>query len=144
MENIHIRVVSIDELAGLIFLQFATDETLPMIEQSTMHGFFPAQYPKSSLDELFGYMAEFGRQILEQQVQVQQNKLSAEQVSVFESLLGQIKAVKVPDFQSALDAGGEGSYNPDGPSNTNGQIDQFRNLILEVLAEEGLIPGGVK
>jgi hypothetical protein len=141
MQQIHIRFCSVDEQAGVIFLQFATDESLPLIEQSTMHGFFPAQHQTFDMEALLPLMAEFGRQVVMQQEAINQNSFTADQANQFKQLVGSTKAVPISDFTTGQSAD---LYNVAPIQSSNVQIDQMRNIVLEILAEEGLIPGALK
>ncbi|MFV1922204.1 MAG: hypothetical protein ACMZ63_06350 [Methylotenera sp.] len=149
-QNIHIKFSGIDEASGAIFLQFATDETLHMIDQQVMHGFFPSEHNKAGdIEQLLPEMARFGQQMLMQQIQTQQNKFNPDQVSQVQQLMGKVKTVSVEADTAAGDmalsnVGSSQQYNIDSMQNANGNIDQMRNIVLEVLAEEGLIKGAVK
>lgn len=143
MSNIHIKITGIDENSGVIFMQCATDETLHLIDQSTIHGFFPSQYKIYEINELIPLMAEFGHQMLSHQSVLNENKFTQEQVSSFNQLIGttQTTTIKSLPIQTSPT---DNSYNLDSTKNPNGQVDQMRNIVLEILAEEGLILGKVK
>ena len=144
MKNIHIKFSGIDENAGVIFLQFATDETLQAIDQATIHGFFPSQYHVNEIEQLLPFMAEFGHQMLTLQSVVNQNKFSAEQTQNYNQLIGTTKTIGLSENISGSATMNQNQYNPDSIQNPNGQVDQMRNIVLEMLAEEGLILGRVK
>jgi transcriptional regulator of heat shock response len=144
LSNLHIKFSGLDEKSGAIFLQFASDDTLHLIDQSTIHGFFPSQYNTHEIEELIPYMAEFGSQILNQQTSISQNQFSQEQVIKFNQLVGITKVVPVTSAPTQVPAGQANQYDLDSNKNPNGQVDHFRNIVLEVLAEEGLILGKVK
>lgn len=145
-QNIHIKFTGIDEASGAIFMQFATDETLPAIDQQVMHGFFPSNYDKDNIEDLLPEMARFGQQLLVQEIETQQNKFNATQVAQVQKLIGSVKSILLegdPSAELPVDASGN-QYNIDSTQNANGNIDQMRNVVLEILAEEGLIKGAVK
>lgn len=144
MSKVHIKFSGLDENSGAIFLQFATDETLHLIDQSTIHGFFPSQYNTHEIEELIPFMAEFGHQMLNQQAIINQNKFSVEQMDKFNQLIGSTQAVPVNSILPQAATSQDNQYSLDSSKNPNSQIDQFRNIVLEVLAEEELIPGKVK
>lgn len=149
MSHIHIKFCQIDAISGAIFVQFATDEQLHMIDQQTMHGFFPAEHGTDDIEKLMPEIAKFGQQMLSQEAEVQQNQLNQTQVANFQPLIGTVRSMPI-DTPSA-DAGdisgsvsGGNQYSIDSTANINGNVDQMRNIVLEILAEEGLIPGEVK
>lgn len=144
MSNIHIKFSGIDEGSGAIFLQFASENTLNLIDQSTIHGFFPSQYKTHAIDELLPLMAEFGHQMLAQQTIVNENKFTHEQTNSFNQLIGTIQAVPLSSLPIHISSSVDGQYNLDSVKNPNSQVDQMRNIVLEILAEEGLILGKVK
>ncbi|HSI44077.1 MAG TPA: hypothetical protein VK949_07005 [Methylotenera sp.] len=144
MSNIHIKFSGLDENSGAIFLQFATDETLHLIDQSTIHGFFPSQYHTHEINELIPFMVELGHQSLTQQASINQNKFTPEQTTKFNQLIGTIQAAPGNLAATQLPMVQGNQYDLNSGMNPNGQVDHFRNIVLEVLAEEGLIPGKVK
>lgn len=144
MSNIHIKFSGIDENSGVIFLQFATDETLYLIDQSTIHGFFPSQYKTYEINELLPLMAEFGHQMLSQQAVVNENKFTQVQVDSFNQLVGTTQLVPISSYPTQDSSRPDNQYDVDSAKNPNSQVDQMRNIVLEILAEEGLIIGKVK
>lgn len=144
MNKVHIKFSGIDENSGAIFLQFATDETLHLIEQSTIHGFFPSQYKTHEINDLLPLMAEFGYQMLSQQTAINENKFTQDQANSFNQLIGTIQAVPVDSLPTQPSSEQGNQYNLDSTKNPNSQVDQMRNIVLEILAEEGLILGKVK
>lgn len=144
MSNIHIKLSGLDENSGAIFLQFATDETLGLIDQSTIHGFFPSQYKTYEMNELLPLMAEFGHQILKQQSSLNENRFSQDQVIGFSSFIGTTQLVPISSLPFQSISGQDNQYNLDSNKNPNSQVDHMRNIVLEILAEEGLILGKVK
>ncbi|EUJ10336.1 hypothetical protein Meth11DRAFT_1150 [Methylophilaceae bacterium 11] len=143
MSAIHIKFSGLDESAGAVFLQFATDETLEQINQSTIHGFFPSQYKSQDITELLSLMAEFGQQMLSQQMAIVDNRFTQEQLSDFNQLLGTIQRVTIDSMQPGIEEKNN-PYHLDSLKNPNSQVDQMRNIVLEILAEEGLIIGKIK
>ena len=144
MNTIHIRFSGLDENSGAIFLQFATDETLHLIDQNTMHGFFPSQYKTNEINELLPLMAEFGHQMLAQQSVQNENKFTQDQLNSFNKFIGTIQAVPINPLLTQSTSGQDNPYNLDSTKNPNSQVDQMRNIVLEILAEEGLILGKIK
>lgn len=140
----HIKFSGLDENSGVIFLQFATDETLHLIDQSTIHGFFPSQYKTYEINELLPLMAEFGHQMLSQQSIINENKFTQEQIVNFNQLIGTTQTIPINSLPTQTSLGENNSYNLDSTKNPNSQVDQMRNIVLEILAEEGLILGKVK
>lgn len=144
MNTIHIRFSGIDENSGAIFLQFATDETLHLIDQNTMHGFFPSQHKTHEISELLPLMAEFGHQMLTMQSVQNENKFTQDQLNSFNQFIGTIQTVPVNPLLTNTTSGQDNPYDLDSTKNPNSQVDQMRNIVLEILAEEGLIAGKVK
>lgn len=144
MSKVHIKFSGIDENSGAIFLQFATEENLDLINQSTIHGFFPSQYRTHEISELLPFMAEFGHQMLMQQAAINVNKFTAEQANNFNQLIGTTQAVPINSASPSNLIGLDNQYDLDSNKNPNSQVDQMRNIVLEMLAEEGLILGKVK
>lgn len=140
----HIKFSGLDENSGVIFLQFATDETFHLIDQSTIHGFFPSQYKTYEINELLPLMAEFGHQMLSQQSVLNENKFTQEQIDSFNQLIGTTQTIPINSLLTQTSSGEDNSYNLDSTKNPNSQVDQMRNIVLEILAEEGLILGKVK
>jgi hypothetical protein len=144
LSDIYIKFCSIDEISGIVFLQFANEDTLSTIDNSTIHGFFPSQYNTFEINELLPLMAEFGGQMLVQQESINQKKFTTEQVNSFSQLIGTMKSVPIPSMPSHMPVVDGSQYSLDSNKNPNGQVDQIRNIVLEILAEEELIPGKVK
>lgn len=144
MSSIYIKFSGLDENSGVIFLQFATDETLLQIDKSTIHGFFPSQYNTHDVEKLIPLMAEFGHQMLNQQAAINKNKFSQEQVAKFNQLMGTTQVVPINSSLSQITTAQANQYDLESSQNVNGQVDQMRNIVLEILAEEGLILGKVK
>ena len=144
MSNIHIKFSGLDENSGAIFLQFATDETLHLIDQSTIHGFFPSQYHTHEIEELIPFMVELGHQSLTQLASINQNKFTQEQATKYNQLIGTIQVAPVNATATQLPMLQGNQYDLNSNMNPNSQVDHFRNIVLEVLAEEGLILGQVK
>ena len=143
MNTIHIKFSGIDENSGVIFLQFATDETLHLIDQSTIHGFFPSQYKTHEMSELLPLMAEFGHQMLSQQNVLNENKFTERQIDSFNQFIGTTQTIPINSLSIQTSSDKDNSYNLDSTKNPNSQVDQMRNIVLEILAEEGLILGKV-
>jgi len=144
LSSIYIKFSGLDENSGVIFLQFATDETLLQIDKSTIHGFFPSQYNTHDVEKLIPLMAEFGHQMLNQQAAINKNKFSQEQVAKFNQLMGTTQVVPINSSLSQITTAQANQYDLESSQNVNGQVDQMRNIVLEILAEEGLILGKVK
>jgi hypothetical protein len=148
LSNIHIKFCQIDNMSGAIYLQFATDDTLHMISEQAMHAFFPSQYESDDIEKLLPEIARFGQQMLNYQKEAHKNQFSPKQMEEYQKYLGNMRSVALDDntelevaglFTSASDK----QYVIDA-TNTNKNVDYMRNVVLEVLAEEGLIPGRVK
>ncbi|WP_124553704.1 hypothetical protein [Methylophilus methylotrophus] len=144
MSNIHIKFSQIDEYSGAIFVQFATDESLHMIDQQTMHAIFPRQYGSDDLEKIMPEIAKFGAQMLIQQNETQKNQFSREQVEDYQKYLGSIRSVSLENGPAASLGMKSMEYNIDSSANINANVDEVRNIVLEILAEEGLIPGGLR
>lgn len=144
MSNIHIKFSQIDEYSGAIFVQFATDESLHMIDQQTMHAIFPRQYGSDDLEKIMPEIAKFGAQMLIQQNETKKNQFSRELVDEYQKYLGSIRSVSVDSRAGDAFVTQNLEYSIDSSANVNGNVDEVRNIVLEVLAEEGLIPGGLR
>lgn len=144
MSNIHIKFSRVDESSGAIFVQFAKDESLHMIDQQTMYAIFPNQYGSNDLEEIMPQIAKFGVQILRQQNEAKKNQFSQEQVEEYQKYLGSIRSVNLGDEEADSSGGKSMEYNIDSGLNINSKVDEVRNIVLEILTEEGLIPGGLR
>jgi hypothetical protein len=145
MENVCIRFAGIDENSGALFLQFALPENISTIDQSTIHAFFPHHYETKIIEELIPHMAAFGHSILgQQQLNQPAHRFSEQQLAEYSKLIGTSRSVEINQEALSVKQGPASQYNPDGSSNPNSHVDEFRNIVLEILAEEGLIAGSVK
>jgi len=143
-KRIHIRFAGLDEANGLIFLQFSFTEDLATIDQSTIHGFSPNNYKVDSFDQLIPHMISLGHNFLKQQALVADNKFNKEQLHEYGKLIGTNITCDLDNNLSPDDPNETNLYNSDMRNNPNSQIDEVRCIVLEILAEEGLIPGGIK
>jgi hypothetical protein len=144
LSNIHIKFSQIDEYSGAIFVQFATDDTLRMIDQQTMHAIFPKQYGSDDLEKIMPQIAKFGAQMLVQQNEAKKNQFSKEQVEGYQKYLGSVRSISLENGEAGSLETNSIEYSIDSKANINGNVDEVRNIVLEILAEEGLIPGGLR
>ena len=149
MENICIRFAGLDQNSGALFLQFSKPENIVAIEQTTIHAFFPYQYEVTGgIDQLVPYMASMGKMLLDQlQVNQQtQRQLSQVLVDEFSNLIGTNKTIAVEASSSVLTGKSERNsiYGLSEDNTPKVLVDEVRCIILEILAEEGLIAGSVK
>lgn len=145
MENICIRFAGVDQSTGALFLQFSTPENLVTIDQSTIHAFFPHQYETGDLEILTKHMAQMGCMLLQQQQEVQNlHQFTQAQIDEYSKLVGSCRTVQVDSSAPAVRSDYAGATILETINNPSGQFDQLRCVVLEILAEEGLIPGGIK
>ena len=148
MENICIRFAGLDENSGALFLQFSKPEDAAIVEHATIHAFFPHQYQETSLEKLMPQMAAMGKMLLDQlQVNQQtQRQLSQVLVDEFSNLIGTNKTIAVEAIPSVLTGKSERNsiYGLSEDNTPKVLVDEVRCIILEILAEEGLIAGSVK
>lgn len=145
MEKICIRFAGVDQNSGAIFVQFSSPEQVATIDQSTIHAFFPHQFESQEIDKLMPHISAMGRVALEQQQAVQFNhQFTQAQLDEYSQLIGTCRSVDVDASITVPQVEPPALYGLDGSANPNGQVDQICCIVLEILAEEGLIPGAIQ
>jgi hypothetical protein len=140
MDKIKIKFAGMDENAGALLVQFSTPDAPQNIDEAPMYPFFPWQFQSDDIEKLLPHIAVFGQGILGHQQQQQQHKFTPEQKGKFSLLIG---TDRVTEIQSVAQPNPTTPYDPN-TQDASVQIDNLRCTILEILAEEGLIPGAVK
>lgn len=144
MENICIRFAGMDQNTGALFLQFSKPESVATIDQSTIHAFFPYQYDTNDTETLMQHMAHTGQMLLQQQQDIQNNhQFTQAQVDEFSKLIGACHTIEIDASVEPVKIENAGLSVLETANNPSGQLDQVRCIVLEILAEEGLIPGGI-
>ena len=144
MENICIRVAGVDQNTGALFFQFSAPENVKTIDQSTIHAFFPHQYETDDIDALMKHMAQMGHMLMQQQQEIQHDhQFTQAQVDEYSRHIGTYRTIEVDPSMQPVKMEHTGLTVLESASNPGGQLDQLRCIVLEVLAEEGLIPGGI-
>lgn len=146
MQSICIKFAGIDEISGALLLQFAAPENNATIDQSTIYSFHPWQYAAENIEQLLPYMANFGYEVLlaQQQAHPPEHQFTTQQFEQYSKLIGTQRSIEIDVAAVPIKTGSDNQYNPDSLANPNSQVDQIRCIVLEILAEEGLIPGRVE
>jgi hypothetical protein len=141
MNNIKIKFAGMDESSGALLVQFSAPDAPQNIDDTPLYPFFPWQFESDDIEQLLPHIAAFGEGILTQQQQQQQHKFTPEQLAKFSPLIGTNRIAEVTPLQQT--GGAHVPYDPNS-QDSSVHVDQLRCTILEILAEEGLIPGAVK